>query len=52
MRQPGQKAVPFFVLRGGVWRATLPIQVSTQQAGPHAPDFPEMLNDRMRKQAW
>jgi hypothetical protein len=27
------------------------IQVSTQQAGLHALDFPEPFNDRMRKQA-
>ena len=37
MRRPRGKK-PF----QGVWRATLPLQVSTQQAGPCALDFPEL----------
>ena len=36
-----QKAVPFFMLRGGVWRAT-PDTGKFHSAGPRALDFPSM----------
>jgi hypothetical protein len=45
MRQPGQKTVPFFMLRGGVWRAHTRHRL-VPSAGLHALDFPQVSMTR------